>query len=370
MRIMIACRGIDNMAGGVERQAIALANALSGRGHDVAILTFDLPEANAFYEIDPSVSWFKVGLIDPGKKAGIGLRFKRLTHVRKVMNDFKPDVILAFQDGMFVSLLAYTLGLKSKLIAAERESLDRYRHVKYRLSQSLVFFTYRSAAKVTVQCDSYVDDYPGYLRSKLAVVHNAIKQVTLAAYPKPKDITRKKIALCVGRLTYQKNQLILLDAFSQIHDNHDDWVIQFVGAGGMKERIEEEAEKFGVRNKIEIVDAVKNIGDYYAAADFLCIPSLWEGFPNVLGEALAHGLPAVGYKDCGGVCDLIHDGENGILANGNGDPDTLAEALDKMMREDELRQSMAGAAKGTVERYAPDFVYRDWERVFEGVIND
>lgn len=369
MRLMIACRAIDNMAGGVERQAIALANEMVKRGHEVAILTLDFQNAQAFYDIDPSVSWYKVGLGDPVIRASWSLRFKRMFHIRKVMAEFKPGVILAFQDGMFVSLLLYTLGLKSKLVAAERESLDRYKYVKYRTSQTLVFFAYKFASKITIQCDSYVDKYPKNLRSKLAVVHNSIRKVEISAYPKQAD-ERSKIILCVGRLTYQKNQMVLLKAFSKIHEKHDGWILQFVGSGDMYSAIINEAKNLGIGSKIEFIDAVRNIGAYYQTAQFLCIPSYWEGFPNVLGEALAHGLPAVGYLDCGGVCDLINDGENGILANGNGTPDTLEKALDTIISDTDLREAMASSAKQSVERYAPKVVYDKWEQVFEGLVND
>lgn len=366
MRVMIACRAIDNMAGGVERQAIALANELTKRGHEVALITFDREQATAFYDMHDDLGWFKVGLGDPLVRAGIGLRLKRLFHIRKVMKQFRPDTIIAFQDGMFLSLLIYTLGLGIKLLAAERESLDRYTFVKYRTSKSLVLFTYRFADQVLVQCDSYVKGYPEALQKKLFVVHNAIRQIEQSAYPKDKD-RRQKVILCVGRLSYQKNQSVLIEAFSRIHGRHEDWILQFVGAGEHEDKLVKLVRALGVEDKVEFVGAVKDISAYYCSADFLCIPSLWEGFPNVLGEALAHGLPAVGYEKCGGVCDLIMDGENGLLCAGNGDLDSLTEALEQMMRDDEARSVFSEKAKKSVEQYSPSVVYDRWESVLEGV---
>ena len=67
--------------------------------------------------------------------------------------------------------------------------------------------------------------------------------------------------------------------------------------------------------------AVTDVAAEYAAADLFCLPSRWEGFPNTVAEALAHGLPAVAYEGCAGTGDLVEPGENGLLAAGNGDTD-------------------------------------------------
>lgn len=364
MRIMIACRAIDKMAGGVERQATALANEMALRGHQVSLLTLDLDNAESFYDINTSVKWYKVGLGDPKFKAGLGLRLKRMVKIRRIMKDFKPDVVVGFQNGIFASLLLYTLGLRLRLVGAERESLDRYRYVKYTTSPKLVFAAYFFSSKITVQCPSYVQEYPWYLRSKIVVIPNAIRAAPVKT-GEPLDAAEKNIILCVGRLTYQKNQQVLLDAFSQIHQKYPDWTVSFVGDGENRDALITKARNLGVENKIEFVRATKNISEHYHRASFLCIPSYWEGFPNVLGEAFAHSLPAVGYEDCGGVCDLIQHGENGLLAAGNGDITSLKEALETMMSDKALRERMVAASAPSVLQYAPTIIYDQWENLFK-----
>jgi glycosyltransferase involved in cell wall biosynthesis len=366
MRLMISCRAIDNMAGGVERQAIALANEMAARGHDVSLLTFDREGAIAFYDINEEVHWSKLGMGDPTVRAGWLLRFKRMAKVRSIMRDFKPDVVLAFQDGMFTTLFLYTLGIRIPIIAAERETPHRYDYVKYCKPRSFTFALYRFAHSITVQCESYVSSYATALQKKMVVIPNSVYPAAKYAAPRGKN-EKHKIILCVGRLTYQKNQLVLLEAFSQLHEKYPNWRVQLVGAGDRDMQIKQKVEELCIADKVEFLGAVHNIEDYYAGAHLLCIPSYWEGFPNVLAEGLAHGLPAIGYEECGGIKDLIEHKANGLIAEGNNNMESLKVALDTMMGDDEMRKDMGRSAIESVKQYAPDVVYDKWENFLKGV---
>lgn len=360
MHLMISCRAINNMAGGVERQAIALANEMVVRGHDVSLLTLDHEGDEAFYDINEAVSWYMLGMGDPTVKASWLLRFKRMGKVRSIMREFKPDVILAFQDGMFTTLYLYTLGMGIPIIAAERETPHRYDYVKYCKSSSFTFALYRLAKHVTVQCESYVSAYAPALQKKMVVIPNSVYPASKHAVPEGAQ-GEGKIILCVGRLTYQKNQLVLLGAFASLHEKYPHWRMHFVGDGDMASQVKSRAEALHIVKKVKFVGAVRNIADYYASAHLLCIPSYWEGFPNVLAEGLAHGLPAIGYEKCGGIKDLIEHNDNGLIAKGNGELGSLRDALDIMMGDDEMRRIMGAKAIESVKQYEPNTVYDKWE---------
>ena len=366
MRLMISCRAIDNMAGGVERQAIALANEMARRGHDVSLLTLDHERAEAFYEINDSVHWYKLGMGDPKVRADWSLRVKRMGKVRKIMRDFRPDTILAFQDGMFTTLFLYTLGMEIPIVAAERETPHRYDYVTYCKPRSFTFALLRFARHITVQCGSYVSSYPKPLQKKIVVIPNSVYSAPKHAEPKGEE-GKDKIILCVGRLTYQKNQLVLLEAFSRLHKKYSNWRVQLVGEGDKRAEIEEKVRVLSLEKKIEFVGTVTNISDYYAGAHILCIPSYWEGFPNVLAEGLAHGLPAIGFEECGGIKDLIEHEGNGLIAKGMNNTDSLTDALDRLMQNDEMRQVMGQRAIESVKPYAPDIVYDKWESFLKDV---
>lgn len=358
MRLMVACRYIDNIAGGVERQAIALVNDMVKRGHEVCFFTLDEADAQAFYPIDERATWRKLDMGHPSQLAGWSLRFQRLKKIRGIIKEFQPDVILAFQDGMFVSLLSYTVGMGIPLIDSERESPYRYDFVKSE-NRDFIFRMLGFAKAITVQCPSYVEGYPANLQRKITVIPNSVYPAN--EFAKPGDDAQTKILLSVGRLTHQKHQLLLIDAFAQVADDFPEWKLVFVGDGEDRGAVEQKIEDMDLQNRVELTGNVKNVTDYYTRSHVLCIPSKWEGFPNVLAEALAHGLPAVGFEGCGGVRDLIHHGENGLLAKGHEDIYTLADSLRQIMGDDAMRERMGQAAIKSVEPYRPETVYDTWE---------
>lgn len=367
-RLIIACRAIDNMAGGVERQALSLLNEMSKRGYEARLLTFDEENAKAFYPLDTKVCWYKLNIGSPKEKSDWIKRWKRFKKLRSIIKEFSPDIILAFQHGMFISLFLYLIGLKIRVIAAERESPFRFEYLKAGKYRELIFQTFRLANLLTVQCQSYVAAYPKYLHSKIVVVPNAILPQTQFAVQK-NHLADKRIILCVGRLGYQKNQLVLLRAFSQIQNDFKNWDLVLAGEGEGRAEIEDYIKKHSLSARVKLLGAVKDVSKLYLSAHLFCMPSRWEGFPNALGEAFAHGLPAVGFAGCAGVSDLIRDGEGGLLAEGEDDYKSLSSALKIIMADNKMRKECAKNAIKYVKNFHPNIIYDEWENIFQKVQN-
>jgi glycosyltransferase involved in cell wall biosynthesis len=368
MKIMIASRGIDNIAGGVEHMSAALMNEMVRRGHDVALMTWDKPDARSFFPLDEKIVWHKIGLGDFLKKATLSTRLQRARAVRRIVRAFKPDVIVGFQDGMFMASRLYTAGMGVPVVAAERNAPSRFDFIRNGRYRHLVFQAMRFAKAITIQCESYRSDYPPYLRSKIVTIPNPVKPVQAFADPCGKPGAPKTL-LSVGRLSYQKNMDALIAAFASLSGRFPDWNLLIVGEGEDRPKLEQAIRAHGLQARIRLPGASASMTDHFKDAQLFCLPSRWEGFPNALAEAMAHGLPAAGFAGCAGVNELIEHGVTGMLAAGPLTGASLESSLAALMQDDAARKRMGDAGRSIADNFAPSTIFDKWEHFFLHVKN-
>jgi glycosyltransferase involved in cell wall biosynthesis len=362
MKLLFVARSIDRMAGGVERMVISIMNAMVARGHDVSFFSWDTAGAISFYPMAPSIRWFRLNRGDPQNKAGVRLVLARLPIIRRMVKEFKPDVIVCFQGGSFLAMQLYTAGLNVPLIAAERTAPTLYDYAGTPRQRFIEHQMFRFATRIAVQFERYVDYYPNYLRSLLVTIPNPVPEAAVKAQPAIPSENGRWLLLSVGRLGYQKNYSVLVEAFASIATRFPDWDLRIVGSGEDRPALEALiAQRPDIASRVTLPGVATDIYREYAAAHLFCLPSRWEGFPNALAEALAHGLPAVGFADCAGVADLIQPGRNGSVAAGNGDPAALAEALKPLMDAPGLRARLGVGAVESVVSYKLEDMVDLWE---------
>jgi glycosyltransferase involved in cell wall biosynthesis len=355
----------DQMAGGVERMSILLMNALVDRGHEVSLFTWDHPAARAFYPMHESIRWHRLNMGDPARSASAALRFSRAVAFRKYAAALQPDVVVAFQHGAFLFAAVSLVHKGIPVVLAERNAPDRLDHTSEGRHRGAMFLTMRMAAAVTVQFDTYVQRYPENLRARIVAIPNPVYRAEGFATPAA-DKPRRTL-LSVGRLSYQKNYDALVRAFAGVAGHFPDWRLRIVGDGEERKALEGLAEGLGVATRVALPGAVRDVFAEYRAADLFCLPSRWEGFPNALAEAMAHGLPVVGYRECAGMSELVTPGCDGYLADGNGDPAALSAALKPLMEDAALRGRMGVEARRIADVYPPQRSFDEWERLLKRV---
>lgn len=156
----------------------------------------------------------------------------------------------------------------------------------------------------------------------------------------------KMLVLFAGRLVPRKGVEYLLRAWKGVSSGFPDARLLILGDGPLRGRLEEIASGLGISETARFPGRVDDVPAYLRAADVFVLPSLQEGLPNSLLEAMASGLPVVATR-IGGSADVVTEGENAILVP-PADDRLLGEALSTLLREPEVRARLSAAARDTI----------------------
>jgi glycosyltransferase involved in cell wall biosynthesis len=295
--------------GGMERQLLSIASGYCDRGNNVFIVSLDAQTPEPFFESDFRITFIGLGVGDASKRATFKERLTRQVRVYKLLKLEKIDVSIAFMTGSFWYSAIPSRLSGTPIVLAERNGPSIYTRTRARKIKSLIFASMILASVITVQFDSYVSSYPRYLRRRIIVIPNKIATFQHLKYPNEGTFRY----IFAGRLSNQKQINELIEAFILFHAECPNTQLDVFGEGEQRERVLELINANGAEKYIFLHPPTKDIQEALALADAMVAPSLWEGFPNSVAEALACGVPVGGFEDCEGVRDLITSGSNGWL---------------------------------------------------------
>lgn len=172
-----------------------------------------------------------------------------------------------------------------------------------------------------------------------------------------------RVLLFVGRLDPQKGPLQLLEAAAELFTEHSDLQLVMVGDGPLATELRAWTVVRSLESRIHFLGRHADIAGLMRAADVFVLPSLWEGLPNVVLEAMAAGTPVVA-TDVEGVRDLLTEGESGTIVPTNGEF-PLAQAIGHVLGNREQARKMASKAQTIVkERFTWPFVAAEYEHLY------
>lgn len=347
---------LGNSGGGAERVICALANALLKRGFAVHLISWDDENARTFYPLSQGVVWHRLGF-----SGGIVDKFRRTRSLARLLRDNGIRALIGFVMSNDKTVYTAVKLADVRLVVAERNAPSMY-HLRYGKSQRwLTFALLYLADRITLQFPEFAEGYPVSLRDRIEVIPNPVPTASRYARPNEPNPHGRFILLTVSRLDgVQKRLACLVRAFAQVAAVQPDWDLRIIGDGPEEDALRDLSRELGISERVSLERSLPDIFDAYTQAHLFAIPSLWEGFPNALAEALGHGLPAVGFHGAAGVVSLIKDGETGWLAKGLDDETALAGVLGQAMANGEERVRRGALAVESMAAYAPEAQFERW----------
>jgi glycosyltransferase involved in cell wall biosynthesis len=173
----------------------------------------------------------------------------------------------------------------------------------------------------------------------------------------------KTLALCAGRLVQRKGLDYLLQAWARVSPAYPEARLLILGEGPLRENLEALSRHLGVADSVAFRGGVLNVPEYLRAADLFVLPSLQEGMPNALLEAMGSGL-ACAATAIGGVLDVVEHGTSGLLCH-SGDPEELSAVLERCLADGGLRRRLGHRAWKTIhESFSQNQRAADYLRLY------
>ncbi len=371
MKILFAIKGMNYAKGGAERVIATITKEMVKRGHEVSLITFDMPGGQSFYTLDPSVKRLSLGLGDATEKSTFWDTCRRIYALREVIMRDPPDAVIAFMHSMYVPMSFALAGTGIPVIASEHIVPAHYRSTPIQYL-SVLLSAFFIVSRFTVISQNVKKLYPWFIRHRISVVSNPVFLPPGARRQTEEHLKQrkgKKVLLNVGRLNPQKDQFTLIRAFAKLVSKYPDWELRIIGEGELKADLDSCVRMLGLQDKIHIPGATKDIAPEYKHADVFVIPSLYESFGLATAEAMSFGLPPIGFSDCPGTNELIVDGYNGMLVDGGGDRvSSLAKGLDILMSDKKKRVEYGHNARSIIEKFRPEKIAGRWEILINDVL--
>ena len=365
--------------GGTERIFCDKMNWLAEvAGYEIVFVTYEqgnhpfaYPLSNKIRHVDLNTRFFTTGTMSLLKRIRFKFTMPRLFkhRLRQLLDEIQPNLVISttYALPLFREILSQPYrhvveshvcyGRLLQFIFTHIPWLDR------KISQHLLKMLKR-CEKVVVLTHKDAACWKGY--DNIEVIHNVVTN-----YPeKITDVVdRPKRIIAVGRLHAQKGFDLLIQSWQLIAARHPDWQLVVYGHGGDLQKLQQQLEKAGLTSSMTFAGATDNIYKEYQNSAFYVMSSRYEGWGLVLVEAMSCGLPCVSFDCPYGPSDIIRDGEDGFLVE-NGNIQQLAEKMELLINNKELRERLGVRARLNAARFTSDNIMPQWTKLFDTIVQN
>lgn len=309
-------------AGGAQRQLVGLAIMLKEKDYNVTVATYH------------NIDFYKKQLDDAGVRnlviPNASNTKKRIWAVRTFLKKERPDWVVSYQETpSLLACIAKVTGCKFRLIVSERNTTQAVG-----MNERVRFFLYRWADAIVPNSyaqENYLTSHYPWMQKKLKTITNFVDLDYFSFIERKK---RKVPEIVIAATIWSsKNTLGFIEAVKKLVDRNSRFHVSWYGKSNIDMDYYNESlqkiQEYGIQDYIELKDKTKQIKNVYHNADLFCLPSFYEGTPNVICEAISTGLPVA----CSDVCDnyiYVKPGCNGVLFDPN-NPNDMANKISQLL---------------------------------------
>ena len=340
---------------GAETMVQDLAIGLKNKGYNPIVV--------CFYEITSSITekldQAGISIVVIEKKVGFDISLYKKLY--KFINAERPDVIHTHLNvDKYVVPTCKILGINKvfhtvhNIASLEQKKTDRY------LTKAFVKLKWLTLVGISPEIKKSICDEYRLKSSRVPMIFNGrdlTDYLAKSSYTVENDI---KI-LHIGRFSKQKNHEMLIDAFNDfLHECKGNLFL--AGEGELQPEIQQKVQKLGLAERVIFLGLQSDVHKLMYSMDVFVLPSLYEGMPITLIEAMAVGMPIVA-TNVGGVQDMISDGKSGLLTNV--DKNEIADALIRVACNRALRESIGRVAYLESKKYNMETMVNEYDKIYE-----
>lgn len=375
MKLIYCIASVYN-PGGMERVLLnKLRWWLRRGGCELMVVTTDQQGRPPFYEFPPEVRMVDLG-INYTEDKGRGTVGQTLAYFRKRRLHRKAltELLMRERADFVISLYPSESSFIPRIKDGSKKILELHFNKMFRLQynrKGLMGLADRIRMRMDERLVRRFDRFVVLTRQdaamwgrlpNLSVIPNA------AITPPVEHRTGNHRVIAVGRLDYQKGFDRLLDAWALLPEElRKTWHLDIFGQGEWEQLLKDQIIRLGIADSARINAPTNRIFDEYAASDLLVMTSHYEGFPMVMIEAMACGVPVVSFDFLCGPRDIIAQGLNGVITP-EGDIPALAAEMQRLMEDPARLENMSAQARKISEAYSEDAVMGRWNLYFTDML--
>ncbi len=358
MKILYTITGLS--VGGAERITIDLAEKMVQLENTVAVIFLD---GEQLISTSKNIIVYNLNM----KKTLFGF-INALDKARKIIRDFKPDVVHANMFHAIIFSRILRLFIKIPLLICTEHSNNYHGKIRKTLEYSTDFLSDLNTNVSQLATDYFVESKV-FSKSKSIAMYNGVDMNRFCKNRNGKIRTQLNVSnedfvfINVSRFNEAKDHKTLLKAFSIVYKKEPNAKLLLVGDGELRSEIQMQIRDLYLSDSVILVGIQQNTQDYYNASNCFVLSSAYEGFGLVLVEAMACELPVIS-TDCGGTKEIVADINNLVPVKS---PELLAEKMLEVMNySSEQIEYIGKLNRQCVEKFDLEKITSIWENLYNG----